>query len=100
MILKLKKITAISLLFMMIELLGGYYAHSIAIFADAFHLLSDVLAYVISLFAVLMSYQQSPKGLTFGYEKMQPLGALLNVGIIWIVTVELFIEATGRIIHK
>jgi Co/Zn/Cd efflux system component len=71
---------------MAVELLGGYYAHSVAILADAFHLLSDVLAYMISLFAVLMSYKISPFNLTFGYEKLQPLGALLNVVIIWIVT--------------
>jgi cation diffusion facilitator family transporter len=88
---KLKKITVISAIFMIIEILGGYYSNSIAIFADAFHLLSDVLAYIISLAAVLMSYHPSPKGLTFGYEKLQPLGALLNVSIIWFVTAELFI---------
>lgn len=91
---KLKKITIISAIFMLVEIAGGYTAHSIAIFADAFHLLSDVLAYVISLFAVLMSYRASPKALTFGYEKLQPLGALINVGIIWFVTAELFMEAT------
>lgn len=96
---KLRQITVISLVFMAIEFLGGYYAHSIAIFADAFHLLSDVSAYVISLYAVHKSYQQSPRMLTFGYEKVQPLGALINVAIIWIVTLELFLEATHRIFH-
>ena len=55
--------------------------------ADAFHLLSDVLAYVISLYAVLLSYKKAPKYLAFGYEKAQPLGALINVAIIWIVTI-------------
>lgn len=97
---KLWRITAISLVFMALELLGGYYAHSIAIFADAFHLLSDVSAYAISLYAVHKSYHQSPPHLTFGYEKVQPLGALLNVAIIWVVTAELFIEATHRIFHS
>lgn len=97
MISKLRQITLISLLFMSIEFLGGYYAHSIAIFADAFHLLSDVSAYVISLYAVHKSHQRSPKNLTFGYEKVQPLGALINVAIIWVVTLELFLEATNRI---
>ena len=94
MVSKLRQITVISLVFMMIEFLGGYYAHSIAIFADAFHLLSDVSAYVISLYAVHKSYQPSPPTLTFGYEKVQPLGALINVAIIWVVTLELFLEAT------
>lgn len=55
------------MIFMAVELAGGYYADSIAIFADAFHLLSDVLAYIISLMAVLMSYRASPPHLTFGY---------------------------------
>jgi cation diffusion facilitator family transporter len=96
---KLRQITVISLVFMTIEFLGGYYAHSIAIFADAFHLLSDVSAYVISLYAVHKSYQPSPKALTFGFQKVQPLGALINVAIIWVVTLELFLEATLRIFH-
>lgn len=88
---KLKKIAVISLIFMTIEIVGGALAHSIAIMADAFHLLSDVIAYVISLYAVLLSKKLATKYLPFGYEKAQPLGALINVAIIWMVTVELFI---------
>lgn len=97
---KLKTIAIVSLIFMSIEIVGGALAHSIAIMADAFHLLSDVIAYVISLYAVLLSKRIAPKHLTFGYEKAQPLGALINVAIIWCVTVELFIEATHRIIER
>lgn len=90
-----------SLLFMAIELIGGYLANSIAIFADAFHLLSDVLAYLISLGAVWLSTRPNPPSyLTFGWEKAEPLGALVNVIIIYIVTGELFIEATKRMINK
>jgi len=98
---KLIKITLMSLLFMTIELVGGYLANSIAIFADAFHLLSDVLAYLISLGAVWLSTKPNPpKYLTFGWEKAQPLGALINIAIIYVVTAELFIEATKRMINK
>lgn len=75
-------------------------ANSIAILADAFHLLSDVLAYMISLQAVLFSLKAPTDTLSFGYEKMQPLGAFLNVVIIWFVTFELVIEATNRIISQ
>lgn len=97
---KLKKIAVISLIFMTIEIVGGYLANSIAIMADAFHLFSDVIAYVISLYAVLLGRKLAPKYLSFGYEKAQPLGALINVMIIWAVTIELLIEATNRIISK
>lgn len=86
---------------MLTELLGGYLANSIAIFADAFHLLSDVLAYLISLGAVWLSTRpRPPTNFTFGWEKAQPLGALINVAFIYIVTAELFIEATKRMIKK
>ncbi len=64
---KLKKIAIISIIFMTIEIVGGALAHSIAIMADAFHLLSDVVAYVISLYAVLLSNRIPPKHLAFGY---------------------------------
>ena len=97
---KFKKITLLSLGFMTIELLGGYYAHSIAIMADAFHLLSDVIAYMISLWAVLLRMRKTSSKYPFGFEKAQPLGALVNVAIIWIVTFELFMEATNRLINK
>lgn len=74
-------------MFMIVEILGGIMANSIAILADAFHLLSDVLAYIISLQAVLMSHKKAPFFMTFGYEKIQPLGALINIAIIWFVTI-------------
>ena len=76
---------------MAVEITGGIMANSIAILADAFHLLSDVLAYVISLQAVIMSRKLCTNSLTFGYKKLQPLGALVNIGIIWFVTIELLI---------
>ena len=94
------KITLLSLLFMVVEFIGGYLAHSIAIWSDAFHLLSDVLAYVISIIAVLLSDKKSPEFLTFGWAKSQTLGALLNIAFIYIVTIKLFIEATLRMIKK
>lgn len=97
---KLKCITVISLLFMSVEIVGGIMANSVAVLADAFHLLSDIIAYMISLQAVLMNSRKAPFYLTFGYEKLQPLGALVNVAIIWFVTLQLVIEATQRIVNK
>ena len=52
---------------MFVEITGGILANSLAILADAFHLLSDVLAYVISLQAVIMSAKPKTNTLTFGY---------------------------------
>ena len=41
-----------SLVFIVIEILGGYYAHSIAIMSDAAHIASDVIGFGISICAL------------------------------------------------
>ena len=46
---------AVALLFMAGEIIGGFYAGSLAILTDAAHLLSDVAAFMISLFAVWLA---------------------------------------------
>lgn len=97
---KLKQVTLICTVFIILEILGGILAHSIAIISDALHLFSDVIAFILSAFAVWLSTQPPPSWLAFGYHKIQPLGAFLNVVIIYIVTAYLFVEATERIINK
>lgn len=75
-------------------------ANSIAIMSDAMHLFSDLMAFAISAYSVWLSKQEAPSYLTFGYHKVQTIGALLNIAIIWVVTIILLIEATERVINK
>jgi zinc transporter 2 len=84
---------------MALEIIGGILANSIAIMSDAMHLFSDLTAFAISAYSVWLSKQSSPHYLTYGYHKVETLGALINIAIIWVVTVILLIEATERIIH-
>ena len=77
----------------------GETVHSIDEFKEAFLRAKKAdRTYVISMQAVLLSHKVAPSYLCFGYNKAQPLGALLNVEIIWFVTFELLLEATHRII--
>lgn len=96
----LKWVGAVCFLFMAVEVVGGLIANSIAIMSDAMHLFSDLMAFAISGYSVWLSKQQSPPYLTFGYHKIQTLGALINIAIIWVVTIILLIEATERVINK
>jgi zinc transporter 2 len=41
--------------FMIVEFIGGWLSNSVAIMTDAAHLLSDVLAFMISIFSILVS---------------------------------------------
>ena len=94
---KLKKILLVCTIFMLIEIIGAYYSHSIAILTDACHLLSDQLGFVISLSSIYISEKTSPKR-TFGNGRAEILGALGSIVIIWMLTVIIFMEAFERMI--
>eukprot|EP01032_Pedospumella_encystans_P034007 gene34007-38438_t len=50
---RLKLAICLSLVFMCIEIAGGYLANSIAIFSDAAHLLTDIAGFAIALIATI-----------------------------------------------
>ncbi|DBB01891.1 TPA: Metal tolerance protein 1, variant 2 [Trebouxia sp. C0004] len=81
------------------EVVGGIYAHSLAVLTDAAHMLSDVLAFVISLCAGTYALRASKASHTFGYHRAEVLGSMMSVLIIWVVTGILVYEAVLRIIH-
>ena len=51
---KLVIVSAVCITFMILELLGGMLAHSLAIMSDAAHLLSDFSGFAISIVAILL----------------------------------------------
>jgi cation diffusion facilitator family transporter len=73
-------------------------AGSLAIMTDAAHLLSDVAAFMISLFAVWLAEHPPTKTHTFGFHRVEAIGALLSVILIWALTGVLVYEAVLRII--
>lgn len=96
-----KLITACVLcfLFMLVEVVGGWIARSIAIMSDAAHMLSDVSAFLVSIFAAWAATQPGTQLYSFGYHRAEILGALVSVLIIWLVTGALVVEAVQRTIN-
>ncbi|KAF9974207.1 hypothetical protein BGZ73_002429 [Actinomortierella ambigua] len=94
---KLVFVTCLCLCFFALELIGGYYAQSLALISDAFHLLSDVVSFIVSLAAIWLAEQPATKRHSFGYHRAEVLAALISVFIIWILTGVLFLEAIERI---
>ena len=84
-------------LFMIGELMGGYYSGSLAIMSDAAHMFSDVGSFCISLFVIWLSGKGQRKTMTFGYYRAEALGALATVIIIWYITGILTYLAIQRI---
>ncbi|GAX80691.1 hypothetical protein CEUSTIGMA_g8126.t1 [Chlamydomonas eustigma] len=86
-------------IFMLIEVAGGYIAGSVAIMADAAHMLSDVAGLGVSLFAAWAVTKKSHISYSFGYHRAEILGALLSILVIWAVTGALLVEAVQRILE-
>ena len=84
--------------FMLVEIVGGLLAHSLAIITDAAHLLADVSGFIMSLLAIYYSSKKSETGeYSYGYARMEVLAGLASVmSIIWVTSILLW-EAVGRI---
>ncbi|CDJ63450.1 cation efflux family protein, putative [Eimeria necatrix] len=94
---KLLVASAVCLVFMAIEVVAGIAANSLALMTDASHLLSDLCAFLISLFALWVSQLKGTLSMSFGYHRAEILGALLSVLLIWGVTAALVVAALQRI---
>ncbi len=85
------------LVYMIVELVGGYYARSLALLADAGHMLSDAGALGLALFASWFSRRPASARHTYGYYRAEILAALVNAATLIAIAVLIVIEAYQRI---
>ncbi|KAL4571099.1 hypothetical protein LXL04_017850 [Taraxacum kok-saghyz] len=85
---------------MAVEIIGGLKSNSLAVLSDAAHLLTDIGGFSISLIIVWASVGKSTPRQSFGFSRIEVLGALLSVQMIWIISGYLVFEAIKRIVHK
>ena len=64
--------------FMLVEFIAGWWAQSLALMADAVHMLADSGALGLALFAVRLSGRHADDHRTFGYGRLQVLAAFIN----------------------
>ncbi|PPE75360.1 cation transporter [Solimonas fluminis] len=64
--------------FMLAEVVGGLISGSLALIADAGHMLTDAASLALALFAVRMSRRPSDRRRSYGYGRMQVLAAFVN----------------------
>ncbi|KAF7662126.1 hypothetical protein LDENG_00245640 [Lucifuga dentata] len=95
---RLYVVCVICLVFMVGEILGGYFAGSLAVMTDAAHLLVDFTSFIISLCSLWLSSRPATHKLSYGWHRAEILGALLSVFTIWQVTGVLVYLAVERLI--
>ena len=90
---------AISALYFIAELIAGFLTNSLALISDAGHMLSDVGALGLSLFAFRMAQRPATHHSTFGYHRVEILAALFNGLTLWFIVGVIFAAAYSRISH-
>lgn len=85
-------------LFFVAEITTGYITHSVALVADSFHMLSDVISLIVGFIAVRMSSRSTPMN-TYGWQRAEVLGALVNSVFLIALCFTIIVEAVQRFIE-
>lgn len=88
---------AITLSLMVVEVIGSFVTGSLALLADAGHMLTDVAALAISLLAAWLMRRPTTTQRTFGFHRAEILAALLNGLALIALSLYVAYEAIGRL---
>ena len=95
-----KKVLLISFIiisiYMIVEAIGGFLTNSLALLADAGHMLSDAVSLGIALLAYTLGGKAANYSKTFGYRRFEILAAVFNGLTLIIISVFIFYEAINR----
>lgn len=83
--------------FFLLEAIVGYSVHSLALVADSFHMLNDIISLVIALWAVRYKNTKPADGkYTYGWQRAEILGALINAVFLLALCFTIVLEAIQR----
>lgn len=82
--------------FMVVEVVGGILSGSLALLADATHMLTDALALALAVSAQFFSARPADNKLHFGYRRAQVLAAFVNGVLLAVLLVWIVFEAVRR----
>ena len=88
---------ALTASFMVVEVVAGLLANSLALLADAVHMITDAAAIGMALVAIWLAGRPASIERTFGFYRTEILAALLNALALWLITALIFIEAFRRL---
>jgi cobalt-zinc-cadmium efflux system protein len=79
------------------EFIGGFVSNSISLVSDAVHVLTDVMAIAVSLFAITLASRSHSGIMTFGYHRAEVLAALVNGLTLSVLSAWILFEAFQRV---
>ena len=93
---KMKIAFFLTLVILIVEVVGGLLSHSLALLADAGHVLTDIAAIALSWFAIKQAEKPSNHKMTYGYHRAGILAAFINGITLILITIWILWEAYGR----
>jgi cobalt-zinc-cadmium efflux system protein len=83
--------------FMLVEIIGGILSGSLALLADAGHMLTDFAALAMAWLAFRLARRPADHRRTYGFDRLSVLAAFVNGIALFAVTIWIFIEAVERL---
>jgi cobalt-zinc-cadmium efflux system protein len=89
-------VLAVTAVYALAEAVGGWLANSLALLADAGHMLTDIMALSLALGAAWFARRPPDPSRTYGYQRVEILAALFNGLALVVIAVFIFVEAWER----
>ena len=94
---RLTLVLGLSAAVMVLEAVGGWLAHSLALLADAGHMLADVAALGLALFVARVAQRPATAERSFGLLRLEILAALINGAVLIVIAIGIGVEAWRRV---
>ncbi|KAK0528107.1 Zinc resistance conferring protein [Tilletia horrida] len=99
---RLITLLVIDVIFFFVEIISGYAVGSLALVADSFHMLNDVMSLLVALYALKLSTKSNtdrdPR-YSYGWQRAEILGALVNGVFLLALCFSIFMEAIERFVN-
>ncbi len=94
---RLAAVFAISCAMLVIQVIGGLIAGSLALLADAGHVLADASGMGLSLLAMRVARRPPSAARTFGHQRFEILAAFANAVLLFVIAIAILVEALRRL---
>lgn len=82
--------------FFVVEVVGGFLTGSLALLADAGHMLTDIASLTLALIAIWIATRPHSSKRSYGYQRAEVLAAMVNGMALWLIVAFIFYEAATR----
>lgn len=94
---RIKIMLGICTVFFLVELISGLYVGSLALMADAFHMLNDIISLLVGLWAVNLAQKATTDKFSYGWLRAEILGAFFNAVFLIALCVTIVLDAVTRL---